>query len=158
MTAIEIILCLVLIIVAIVLIITVLLQQGQRQGLGAIGGGAETFFGKNKAKSYEGKLAQLTKICAVIFIVLSILATIVFNLPEKSDDVIIDPVDVEVTDDAADETVDETTDETVDETADETVDETTDETVDETADETDAETDDEATADETSEEETTDAE
>ena len=32
-----------LILVAIVLIVAVLLQQGQRQGLGAIGGGAETF-------------------------------------------------------------------------------------------------------------------
>ena len=85
MTAIEIILCLVLIVVAIVLIITVLLQQGQRQGLGAIGGGAETFFGKNKAKSYEGKLAQLTKVLAAAFIILAILATIVFALPEKAD-------------------------------------------------------------------------
>lgn len=77
MTAVTIIIDIVLILVSILLIVTVLMQQGQRQGLGAIGGGAETFFGKNKAKSYEGKLAMLTKICAVIFITLSIVATIV---------------------------------------------------------------------------------
>lgn len=66
-----------LILVAIVLIVVVLLQQGQRQGLGAIGGGAETFFGKSKAKSYEGKLLLITKIGAAIFVVLAIVMTIV---------------------------------------------------------------------------------
>lgn len=87
MTAVTIIIDLVLIIVSIILIITVLMQQGQRQGLGAIGGGAETFFGKNKAKSYEGKLAKLTKICAVVFIVLAIVATIVIGNPDSKSSV-----------------------------------------------------------------------
>lgn len=80
MTAVTIIINIVLIIVSIILILTVLMQQGQRQGLGAIGGGAETFFGKNKAKSYEGKLAKLTKICAIVFIVLALVATIVSSI------------------------------------------------------------------------------
>lgn len=62
----------ILVISALGVIITVLMQQGQRQGLGAITGGAETFFGKNKAKSYEGKLALATKVCATVFIVLSL--------------------------------------------------------------------------------------
>lgn len=61
-----------LVISALIVIVTVLLQQGNRQGLGAIGGGAETFFGKNKAKSYEGKLALATKISAAVFLVLSL--------------------------------------------------------------------------------------
>ena len=56
MTAVSIIIDIVLILISIVLIVTVLMQEGQRQGLGAIGGGAETFFGKNKAKSMEGRL------------------------------------------------------------------------------------------------------
>ena len=55
MTALSIIIDILLILVSIVLIVTVLMQEGQRQGLGAIGGGAETFFGKNKAKSMEGR-------------------------------------------------------------------------------------------------------
>jgi hypothetical protein len=31
----------------------VLMQEGNQMGLGAIGGGAETFFGKNKGKSVK---------------------------------------------------------------------------------------------------------
>ena len=77
MTALSIIIDIVLILISIVLIVTVLMQEGQRQGLGAIGGGAETFFGKNKAKSMEGKLQKYTKIAATAFIVLAIVATIV---------------------------------------------------------------------------------
>ena len=77
MNAWTIILDIVLILISIVLIIAVLLQQGQRQGLGAIAGGAETFFGKNKAKGYEAKMARITKIGAAVFIVAAIAATIV---------------------------------------------------------------------------------
>ena len=73
MTALSIIIDIVLILISIVLIVTVLMQEGQRQGLGAIGGGAETFFGKNKAKGLEAKLALITKICAIAFVVLAII-------------------------------------------------------------------------------------
>ena len=62
-----------LILSALVLIVSVLMQQGRTQGLGAISGGAETFLGKNKAKSYEGKRELCTKISAAVFIVLAIL-------------------------------------------------------------------------------------
>ena len=72
MNAWTVILDIVLILISIVLIIAVLLQQGQRQGLGAIAGGAETFFGKKKAQSYEGKLLLFTKITGTVFIVLAI--------------------------------------------------------------------------------------
>ena len=58
---------------ALVVIVMILLQQGNRQGLGAISGGAETFFGKNKARSYEGKLELITKISAGVFIACSII-------------------------------------------------------------------------------------
>lgn len=62
-----------LVLVAIVLVVAVLMQQGNTAGLGAIGGGAETFLGKNKARSYEGKLELITKVCAAAFVVLAIL-------------------------------------------------------------------------------------
>lgn len=77
MTALSIILDIVLILISIVLIAAVLMQQGQRQGLGAIAGGAETFFGKNKSRGLDGKLQKITKIAAVVFIVLAIVTTIV---------------------------------------------------------------------------------
>ena len=62
-----------LVITSIVLIVTVLLQPGESNGLGAIAGGAETFFGKNKAQTMEGKLALATKISAVVFTVMALL-------------------------------------------------------------------------------------
>lgn len=66
-----------LVVTALVLIVTVLLQPGESNGLGAIAGGAETFFGKNKAKTMEGKLALATKVSAVVFIVCAlVIATI----------------------------------------------------------------------------------
>ena len=77
MTALSIILAIVLILISLVLIAAVLMQQGQRQGLGAIAGGAETFFGKNKSRGLDGKLQKITKIAAVVFIVLAIVTTIV---------------------------------------------------------------------------------
>ena len=77
MTALSIILDIVLILISLVLIAAVLMQQGQRQGLGAIAGGAETFFGKNKSRGLDGKLQKITKIAAVVFIVLAIVTTIV---------------------------------------------------------------------------------
>ncbi|NLO86517.1 MAG: preprotein translocase subunit SecG [Clostridiales bacterium] len=61
-----------LLIASLVMIVTVLLQSSERSGMGAIGGAAETFFGKNKARGMDAKLALLTKICAGIFVGLSI--------------------------------------------------------------------------------------
>lgn len=61
---------------SLVMIVTVLMQSGQSQGLGAIAGGAETFFGKNKARSVEGKLATLTKISAGLFVVMALLMVV----------------------------------------------------------------------------------
>ncbi|MBP3646806.1 MAG: preprotein translocase subunit SecG [Clostridia bacterium] len=62
-----------LIIVCLIMIVTVLLQSSETSGLGAVSGAAETFFGKNKAKGLEAKLALVTKICAVAFVVLAII-------------------------------------------------------------------------------------
>lgn len=77
MGALRVIATILLIIFELFLIAVVLLQSGKSAGLsGSIAGGAETFFGKNKAKSYEGKLLTLTKISAVCFIILSVLLAI----------------------------------------------------------------------------------
>ncbi len=73
MAVLSVIVHILLILVAIVLIVAVLMQQGNTAGLGAISGGAETFLGKNKAKSFEGKLALITKASAAAFVVLAII-------------------------------------------------------------------------------------
>jgi len=66
-----------LVLSSLVLIATILLQPGEKAGLGAIAGGAETFFGKNKARSYEGKLAMATKISAGVFTLMALLLVLV---------------------------------------------------------------------------------
>lgn len=62
----------VIVLLALFMLLVVLLQAGNTQGLGAISGGAETFFGKNKAKTLEGKLRKLTVIAAIALVVLCI--------------------------------------------------------------------------------------
>ena len=72
----EIILGIVLILLS-VAIIVLLLQEGKSAGLsGAIAGGAETFFGKNKSRTMESKLVLITKIIAISFFVLALVATL----------------------------------------------------------------------------------
>ena len=61
-----------LLISALIMIVTVLLQSSERSGIGAVSGAAETFFGKNKARGMDAKLALITKICAGVFVGLSI--------------------------------------------------------------------------------------
>lgn len=74
----EIVLGIVLIITSIALVAIVLLQEGRSAGLsGAIAGGAESFLGKNKSKTIESKLVSITKILAIVFFVLSLVATLI---------------------------------------------------------------------------------
>lgn len=62
-----------LMIVSIGLIAVVLLQQGKSAGLsGAISGGAEQLFGKQKARGIDLFLTRLTTVLAVLFILLSL--------------------------------------------------------------------------------------
>ena len=77
MAILNIVVTVLLVITAIILIATVLLQPGEQSGLGAIAGGAETFFGKNKAKTMEGKLALATKISAGVFIICALLIAVI---------------------------------------------------------------------------------
>ena len=49
----------------IALTVVVLMQEGKSQGLGAIAGAAESYWGKNKGRSMEGGLVKATTIMAV---------------------------------------------------------------------------------------------
>ncbi len=69
----------VLIISAIIIVVVVMLQQSQQQGLsGAIAGGADSFFDKNKGRTKEAKLAKITKIFAVVFLVTALASVVLF--------------------------------------------------------------------------------
>ncbi|NHN32558.1 preprotein translocase subunit SecG [Paenibacillus agricola] len=70
----EIVLKIILVIASLGLIAAVLLQQGKSAGLsGAISGGAEHLFGKQKARGLELFLSRLTMGLAVAFFVLSVI-------------------------------------------------------------------------------------
>lgn len=56
------------IIVCLALTVVVLLQEGKSAGLGVVNGAADTYWGKNKGRSMEGKLEKITKILVVLFL------------------------------------------------------------------------------------------
>ena len=65
-------------IIAVVLTAIVLMQHGKQQGLsGAIAGGAETFFGKNKGRTIDAMLKKVTAVMAILFVVSSVVLTAV---------------------------------------------------------------------------------
>lgn len=66
------------VVISVVLVAIVLMQHGKQQGLsGAIAGGAETFFGKNKGRTIDAMLKKFTAVFAVLFIISSIVLTAV---------------------------------------------------------------------------------
>ena len=73
MAALRIVIQILFILICIVLTVIVLMQEGKSAGLGAISGAAETYWGKNKGRSMEGKLVKLTKYLAIGFMVISII-------------------------------------------------------------------------------------
>ncbi len=76
MGALRITLMVIFILICIALVILVLMQEGKSAGLGAVSGAAETYWGKNKGRSMEGKLVRITTGLAVAFMVL----TVILNL------------------------------------------------------------------------------
>ena len=60
-------------IVALALILIVLFQSGKSQGLsGTIGGIADSYMAKSKARSLDAKLAKSTKWLGAVFVVLTL--------------------------------------------------------------------------------------
>lgn len=71
MEVLKMILTIVFILVSVVLTGIILVQQGKNAGLGAIAGGSDTYWGKNKGRSAEGMLDKATKILVAVFIILA---------------------------------------------------------------------------------------
>ena len=76
MGGLRIVLQVIFILVCIALAAIVLMQEGKTQGLGAIGGVAESYWGKNKGRSMEGALVKITKYLVIAFIVIAIILNI----------------------------------------------------------------------------------
>ncbi|CDD47589.1 preprotein translocase SecG subunit [Firmicutes bacterium CAG:534] len=73
MEALRIVVQIIFIILCIALTVLVLMQEGKSAGLGAISGAAETYWGKNKGRSMEGKLVKITEYLAIGFMLLSVI-------------------------------------------------------------------------------------
>lgn len=64
-------------ITALAVVLIVLFQSGKSAGLsGVIGGVADTFLAKNKAKTVDAQLARWTKWVAIAFVVLTLLINV----------------------------------------------------------------------------------
>ncbi|MBQ6622166.1 MAG: preprotein translocase subunit SecG [Mogibacterium sp.] len=73
-------LMIILLLASIVLIVSILLQSSNSSGLsGSIAGGAEQLFGKKKSRGYDALLSKITTVCAIVYILVSLLIVAVFN-------------------------------------------------------------------------------
>ena len=70
------------IVIAVALIVVVMFQTGKDTGLSSMLGGGDTsdsFYGKNKNKTKDAILARITTVLAVLFIITSLVLSIVFR-------------------------------------------------------------------------------
>lgn len=72
MQVLRIVLTIIFIIVSVAIATIILMQEGKSAGLGVISGAAETYWGKNKGRSMEGKLETITKWLIAAFIIIAI--------------------------------------------------------------------------------------
>ena len=72
MSVIRWILTIAIIAVSMVMTVVILMQEGRSQGLGAISGAAETYWGKNTGRSMEGFLEKFTTGLVIAFFLLAI--------------------------------------------------------------------------------------
>ncbi len=60
------------VIVCIALIALVIMQEGNSQGLGTLGGNTDTFYGKNKGRAFDVQLKRITSVLAIAFGIITI--------------------------------------------------------------------------------------
>ena len=77
MEILRIILTVIFVIDCIALTVVVLAQEGKQQGLGTIAGAADSYWGKNKGRSKEGKLIKATTVVSVLFFVMAIVLCLI---------------------------------------------------------------------------------
>ena len=78
MSALVIVLTIIQLLCALALVVVVLLQSGKSAGLsGALVGNNDTFMARNKSKALDAKLAKSTKWIGLVFVVLTLVLTII---------------------------------------------------------------------------------
>ena len=57
----------------------VLMQEGKSQGLGSIGGMADSYWGKIKGRSMSGNLEKFTKYGSIVFLLLTLVLNVLMK-------------------------------------------------------------------------------
>ena len=57
----------------------ILMQEGNTQGLGSIGGMADSYWSKNKGRSMEGALEHFTKYGTIVFLILAFVLNVLMK-------------------------------------------------------------------------------
>lgn len=66
------------VIASIAIIVSVMMQPSKSNGLsGLIAGSSDTFFAKNKTKTFESMLARVTVVSAISFVITTVMLNIV---------------------------------------------------------------------------------
>ena len=76
MAILKIVLTVIFILISVALTVIILMQEGKSAGLGAIAGAADTYWGRNKGRSVEGKLEKFTTIAAIAFLVIALVLNV----------------------------------------------------------------------------------
>lgn len=77
MNALQLVITILQLLCGLAIIVAVLFQSGKQAGLsGAIGGVADSFLAKNKAKTVDAKLARATKWIGAVFLILTLILLI----------------------------------------------------------------------------------
>ena len=79
MLILQIIITAVYVFLGIILAVVILAQEGNTQGLGTIGGMADSYWGKNKGRSMEGNLERFTKYGTATFLILAFVLNILMK-------------------------------------------------------------------------------
>ena len=89
MSALKLVITILQLLCGLAIIVAVLFQSGKSAGLsGAIGGVADSFLAKNKAKTLDAKLARATKWVGAVFLILTLILLIMgcFSLRQYCDE------------------------------------------------------------------------
>ena len=76
MTPVQIVLSIIYFLVALALVAVVMLQSGKSAGLSSVFGGSDTFLARNKSKTFDARLARMTKWVAIVFMVLTLVISL----------------------------------------------------------------------------------
>ena len=82
MAAIQLILEILIILLALIIIVAVALQKSKSEGITGVTASSESdnYFGRGKELGNDEKLAKITKICVVLFVIVSVILTVLFAM------------------------------------------------------------------------------